>query len=189
MIKAVIFDCFGVLTVDLWKEFVATLPDEQKQAASDINHSYDRGELTEAEFMQQVEDLTGRRPSEVEDVRNSDGTKNKELITYIGSLKPDYKIGLLSNIASNWIRENLLTETEQLLFDQMIMSYEVKMTKPDPRIYHLSTERLGVDIQDCVFVDDIEHYCEAARQEGMQAVVYQNFEQMKAELAKILVTA
>jgi len=111
------------------------------------------------------------------------------LITYIGSLKPDYKIGLLSNIASNWIRENLLTETEQLLFDQMIMSYEVKMTKPDPRIYHLSTERLGVDIQDCVFVDDIEHYCEAARQEGMQAVVYQNFEQMKAELAKILVTA
>jgi len=54
MIKAVIFDCFGVLTVDLWKEFVATLPDEQKQAASDINHSYDRGELTEAEFMQQV---------------------------------------------------------------------------------------------------------------------------------------
>jgi epoxide hydrolase-like predicted phosphatase len=186
MTKAIIFDCFGVLTVDLWKEFMSTLTDDQKRAAHLINHAYDRGEITQPEFIKQVEDLTGKTPGEVERVRNSDGNKNHALLEYISTLKPKYKIGLLSNIASNWIREVLLTSEEQKMFDDMVFSYEVKMTKPDPAIFRLAAERLGVKPSDCVLIDDIETYCLAARQEGMKAIVYQNFEQTKTEFEKLL---
>lgn len=186
MTKAVIFDCFGVLTVDLWKEFVTTLTEDQKRAAHIINHAYDRGEISQPEFIKQVQDLTGKTPGEVEMVRNSDGTKNYALLEYISGLKPKYKIGLLSNIASNWVREVLLDPKEQTLFDDMIFSFEVRITKPDPAIFKLAAERLGVDISECVLVDDIEGYCQAAEGEGMKTVVYQNFEQMKSELEKTL---
>src|SRR5882762_4506135 len=101
MIKAIIFDCFGVLTTDKWKEFVATLPESQKQPARDLNHAYDGGFITEEEFITKIQELTGQNPGEVEKIPSSEVAKNNELLNYIEGLKPTYKIGLLSNIASN----------------------------------------------------------------------------------------
>lgn len=186
MIKAIIFDNFGVLTRDKWKEFVATLPQEQKQPARDINHAYDAGHMDEAEFLSGIKKLTGRSPGEVENLAISEIGKNEELLLHIKQLKANYKIGLISNIASNWIRETLLNKAEQELFDDMVLSFEVGMTKPDPRIYQIACERLGVEPRETVFVDDIESYCEAARAVGMQAVCYHDFVQFKAELEQIL---
>lgn len=186
MIKAIIFDCFGVLTTDFWKEFTATLPTDQRIPARDLNHAYDGGFISREEFMQQVQKLTGKSPKEVESARNSDGIKNLELLTYIAELKASYKIGLLSNIATNWIRETLLDDKEQTLFDDMVLSFEVGMTKPDPRVFELAAQRLNVAPSQVVFVDDISHYCEAASTVGMKAIAYQNFNQMKLELVEIL---
>lgn len=188
MIKAIIFDCFGVLTVDLWKEFVSTLPEDQKQPARDINHTYDAGFIDEKQFLDEIKELTGRHPGEVEDLSLStrEATKNEELLNYIAGLKPHYKIGLLSNIASDWIRSSLLSAEEQKLFDQMILSFEVGMTKPDPRIFMLACERLRVGPHETVMVDDIETYCQAAQGEGLKAVVYRDFPQLKRDLTEIL---
>lgn len=186
MIKAIIFDCFGVLSVDLWKEFMALLPEDQKQPARDINHAYDAGFMTNQQFLQQIEKLTGRKPSEIEAVRNSDGIKNEELLTYIAKLKTDYKIGLLSNISSNWIQEVLLTKDEQNLFNSMTLSFEVGMTKPDPHIFELICRELDVKPHEAVMIDDIETYCASAQQVGMQAIVYKDFPQLKIDLEQIL---
>lgn len=188
MIKAIIFDCFGVLTTDLWKEFVSTLPENQKQPAREINHTYDAGFINEKQFLDEIKELTGRYPGEVENLSMSIGeaTKNKELLNYIAELKSDYRIGLLSNIASNWIRDSFLTTEEQELFDEMILSFEVGMTKPDPRIFMLACERLRVGPHETVMVDDIETYCRAAETEGLKTVLYHDFPQLKTDLEEIL---
>ena len=65
MIKAIIFDCFGVLTTDLWKEFVGTLPESQRSPAYDINHAYDRGFITHEEYVEQLLKLTGRKLDDI----------------------------------------------------------------------------------------------------------------------------
>jgi putative hydrolase of the HAD superfamily len=83
--------------------------------------------------------------------------KNDVLLDYIRELKKSYKIGMLSNVANNWIRDYFLTEDEQALFDEMIMSFEVGMTKPDPRIFLLACDRLRVGPHEAVLVDDVEH--------------------------------
>ncbi len=188
MIKAVIFDCFGVLTTDKWKEFVITLPDELRESARKINHAYDAGFINETEFIEQIKLLTGRNPSEVETSIGTkiDQIKNIKLLNYIKSLKPKYKIGLLSNVATNWIKEEFLTMEEQALFDSMTFSYEVQLTKPDPRIFKIACTRLGVDLNEAALVDDIERYCEAARSLGMKTVLYQDFDQMRHDLEQIL---
>ena len=188
MVKAIIFDCFGVLTADTWKEFVATLPEAQRRPASDLNRAYGAARISKQEFLGSIKKLTNRQPIDIDIPNNNDlgTTKNSQLLSYIATLKRNYKIGLLSNVASGWIKERFLTSEEQALFDDFIFSHEVHMTKPDPGIFSLAAERLGVPLQTCVLVDDAEHYCAIATKLGMKSVCYRNFQQTKADLEKLL---
>lgn len=189
MIKAVVFDCFGVLTKDLWREFTESLPPgEGVRRAKELNHQYDAGLITLREFIQQVHEATGRDPRTVETVFiNEEPVKNLELLDYIRELKKrGYKIGMLSNIATNWVRDYFLTSEEQTLFDNMTFSFEVGTTKPDPRIYEQALAKLGARAQESVFVDDVDRYCAAAETLGMKAILYKTFPKMKSEMESVL---
>ena len=60
----------------------ATLPDEQKQPARDVNHEYDAGFITEQQFLDRIKNLTGKFPGEVEDLSLSirEATKNNSFL-------------------------------------------------------------------------------------------------------------
>ena len=58
------------------------------------------------------------------------------------------------------------------LFDVAVLSFDVGMAKPDPRIYELATERLGVAANDCLYVGDgSDGELSGAAQAGMTAVL------------------
>lgn len=186
MVKAIIFDCFGVLTTDKWKEFVASLPKNQVVPASDLNHALDKGFITQSEFFEQISSLTGRTPQRVESVINPDTHKNTALLEYIVQLKKAYKIGLLSNISSNWVRESFLSDTEQQLFDDMVFSFDVGLIKPETAVYELAASRLGCQTADCIFIDDSPGHVQGAIQTGMKSFVYEDFMQCKQTLTNML---
>lgn len=187
-VKAIVFDCFGVLTTDLWREFCASLPDGPAlDKAHELNHAYDAGQISRDQFLHDVQEATGHAPQEVEKLLDNEINKNSQLLEYIAGLKQrGYRIGLLSNIATNWIRDHFLTAEEQAMFDAMVFSFEVGTTKPDPAMFETICQRLGVEPQDAVMIDDIDRYCDAASALGMRAIVYQNFRQLKHQLAEIL---
>lgn len=182
--KAIIFDCFGVLTADVWREFAAALPEDQQGVASELNRSYDAGFISTGQFVDQITDLTGQSPPSVE--QSPLPVKNLDLLKYIDLLRQDYKIGMLSNIASDWITDNFLTSDEQALFDDMIFSHHVRLIKPDLAIFELAATRLGVEPEDCLMVDDLERNCDGARRAGMTAVLYENLIQAKSDIDKLL---
>lgn len=184
--KAVIFDCFGVLTTDLWREFVATLPEAQKEPARELNRAYDSGHISRDAFLAEIKQLTDRLPQEVEAMTSGQAVKNVELMDFIRQLHTEYKTAVLSNIASSWITDEFLTAEEQEYFDEFVFSRDVGLIKPDPRIYELTAERLGVEPKDCVMVDDIERNCHAAEALGMRSVAYKDFAGFKAEIGEIL---
>lgn len=187
MISAIIFDCFGVLTSDTWHEFLDSLPENTDIAAArDLNKQYDAGFITEKEFTDQLLELTGKELVQIEDRPISGIAKNTALLKHIESLKERYKIGLLSNIGTDWIRDDFLTSEEQELFDDMVFSHSVGMTKPNPDIFKLACEHLGVEPAQAVMVDDIEQYCQAAEATGMKSITYANFNQYQQELDTIL---
>lgn len=186
MIRAIIFDCFGVLTNAPWKEFLGSLPAAQQQPASDLNHALDSGFITLNEFLQKIEELTGMSPPLVEEIINPGPEKNTVLLGYIKTLGDTYKVGLLSNVSSNWISEVLLSKQEANLFSDMVLSHEVGMIKPNPKIYHLAAQRLGCEPGECVMVDDSEGNCQGAEAVGMKAIVYKNFVQFQQELSPLL---
>lgn len=185
--KAIIFDCFGVLTTDIWLAFCDQLPKGTNLAeASALNKAFDRGIISYEEFKQGVKEVTGEFPPDLDSMHMSDMTKNDALFDLIRELKADFKIGLMSNISSNWITKEFLSEGEQQLFDTMVLSYEVGMIKPDPRMYILACERLRVAPHEALMVDDREAYVEGAREAGMSGIVYENLRSFTQQLNELL---
>jgi putative hydrolase of the HAD superfamily len=91
-------------------------------------------------------------------------------IDLIRRLRPHYRTAVLSN-ADNTLRARFLAHEGLLdLFDEFICSADVGMAKPDPRIYELAAERMGLAPGECVFVDDLERNLEPAREAGMATV-------------------
>ncbi len=97
---------------------------------------------------------------------------NAGLVDYLRALRPHCKIGLLSN-ANDDLRQVLIDRWEIAdLFDGMIISSEVGLLKPDPRIYRLAVECLGVQPEEAVFLDDMPENVEGARAAGLRAIRY-----------------
>lgn len=189
VIRAIIFDCFGVLTTDTWNVFLDSLPTGADiQAAREVHRQYDAGLISKNECTKQILNFTGQTFTELEDM-HTPVLKNVKLLEYIKTIKPNYKIGLLSNIGNDWVREEFLTRDEQQLFDQMVFSYEIGVNKPDERMYTTICERLGVQPNQAVMIDDKVGYCDAAQKLTMRAIVYRDFESMKTQLEAILTEA
>lgn len=191
MIKAIIFDCFGVLTTDGWQRFLDTyLTDSNLRAqAHEIIHSVDRGTLTYDEFLTQASALAKVEPQELIRMLDADLLRNDSLFDYIQTLKPRYKIGVLSNIARAELFYEYFSSDDKGMFDEITLSSEVGLAKPDPVIFRYTSEKLGVKMNECIFVDDREKYCNAAEAVGMKAILYQDFPQMKEDLEKLLVAS
>ena len=188
MVKAVIFDCFGVLVRSSLEPFFAEYFSdnaEKMAAAHEVDRAASAGEINYDTFAQQLADLAGI-PVELAHEKLNQTPPNEPLLAYIrDELKPHYKIGFLSNASDNWLG-SLFTPDQQTLFDDAVLSYQHRLAKPDARIYELAAERLGVAPTECVFVDDLAPYCEGARAVGMQAVQYKTYDQTVAALQKLL---
>lgn len=189
MIKGILFDCFGVLTTDTWRQFMEGLPPEADlDAARQAHRAYNSGLISKEDCHKSIMAATGGHGfTELDDAAAEAFTKNTQLVDYIGELHDrGFKISILSNVGSNWIREQFLTKEEQRSVDDYVLSYEVGMVKPEPQMYELACERLDVRPQEAIFIDDKEPYCEAARAVGLQAVRYDNFSATKAAIEAII---
>ncbi len=173
MIKAIIFDCFGVLVENSFDAFVEEyLDDESKrEEAREADHLATQGALTWAQNVEILSKLSGISPEEVNKSLDRNPA-NRELLDFIRvELKPQYKIGFLSNAADDWM-EDLFSAEEIALFDDIVLSYQHKMNKPSKEIFDLASQRLGVLPEECLFIDDVGRYCEGARAAGMKAIQF-----------------
>jgi HAD superfamily hydrolase (TIGR01509 family) len=99
---------------------------------------------------------------------------DQELITYIGSLKPTYKIALLSNAWVN-AREQLGRKYDFLdKFNAAIFSYEVGKRKPDRAIFMNILEQLDEKGENTIFIDDMLVNVEGARKAGLNSVHFKD---------------
>jgi epoxide hydrolase-like predicted phosphatase len=111
---------------------------------------------------------------------------DESLVDYLRSKRPVYKTALLSNAWDDL--RGVLEDGYHIAdaFDVMVISAEVGVKKPDPRIYQIILERLDVVPDEAVFVDDFIENVESARQQGMYAVLFQDPDEARSELEKLL---
>lgn len=128
-------------------------------------------------------------PSEVEELRRdffAGERRNDEFAAFLQSLRPAYHTAALSNAWSGTRAAMALHYGLDRLVDMMLFSDEEGVAKPDPRIYLLAAERLGVPPEESLFVDDVHRNVEGARAVGMAAVHFRDTAQAIAEIERLL---
>ncbi len=187
-IKAVIFDCFGVLTTDGWLAFrdVHFEPgtDDFEEAYA-LNARVDNGLIGYGAFIQGIAQLAGLSADETRR-EIEENVANQRLFAFIrDEIRPRYKVGMLSNAGANWLGE-LFQDWQVGLFDEIALSYQIGAAKPDSQAYIQISSQLGVLPEECVFVDDQPQYVEAARSHGMTSLVFTDTTECIHELKRIL---
>jgi epoxide hydrolase-like predicted phosphatase len=111
---------------------------------------------------------------------------DQDLVEYVRQLHRTYKTGLLSNAADDL--RKLIAERWHFedAFDDMVISAEVKLAKPDPRIFRLAVDRLGVIAGEAVFIDDMPHNVDAAVKVGLLGIRFQSPQQFRLDLEGLL---
>ena len=109
-----------------------------------------------------------------------------DLLSYIRSLRPRYKTGLISNAWPD-VRSATQSCLNATTFDLVLFSGEEKVRKPDPVIYRRALDRLAVTPETAVFVDDVLENVTAAQALGMTGIQFRSPAQVRGELDKLLV--
>lgn len=194
--RAALFDFGGVLTSSVWDSFAAFCRSEgldpgavknlfrtDPDALTDLR-ALETGELSETEF----ETSLGRRLG----LSRPDGLIDrmfagmKPLEPMVAAVRRIGDGGLLTGLISNsWSTAHYDRELLAELFDDVVISAEVGLHKPQPEIYRLAAERLGVEPGGCVFIDDLRENCEGAEAAGMTAVRHREVPETIALLAEL----
>jgi putative hydrolase of the HAD superfamily len=203
-VEAVISDFGGVLTTPLIQSFAAVqdqtgIPmEELGKAMSQIEaedgvhplFELEKGRVSEPDFLERLaqvlEPALGHRPEmhRFREIYFEALHPNEPMIELMRELKSEgFRMAMLTNNVKEWepLWRTMLPVDE--IFEFVVDSAFVGMRKPEREIYDLTVERLdGLPAEACLFVDDIELNCEAARAAGMQAVHYREPNQAIAEI-------
>jgi putative hydrolase of the HAD superfamily len=201
-LRALVVDWGGVLTggVDdafrAWaardgvagENLAAVLQEAFSGEGSSPVHALERGELTGPQFEQLMATELAARGSTVQ----AEGLLSRML----GGLSPsESMLGLVAAVRAAGLRTAVLSnswandypsEGWDSLFDVVVISGEVGMRKPEPRIYHHVLDLIDVRPEQAVFVDDLPVNVSAAAGVGMVGVLHRSFEQTAAELEVLL---
>jgi putative hydrolase of the HAD superfamily len=203
VIKAVISDFGGVVTLPLFEGFRRAhaeigVPIEALGAAMQLTASrnpepplwtLERGQLSEPDFLQELEDalteITGRPVS-----LDGYGARlmgelepNEPLLTRYRELRTrGVRLAILTNNVREW-HDIWRTAFEiDALFELVVDSAFEGTRKPEPRIYEITLERLGLEPGDCAFIDDVDVNVTAANELGLHGIHFRTTEQVIAEL-------
>jgi putative hydrolase of the HAD superfamily len=202
-IEAVVSDFGGVLTTPLLSSFMAVQdeigiePEQLGKALRAVSEEdgenplfqMEKGEITEAAFLERMseglEPLLGHRPHlhRFREIYFSALHPNETMIELMRELKAaGLRMAMLTNNVREWepLWRSMLPVDE--IFETVVDSAFVACRKPEAEIYEITLARLGLSAEACLFVDDIELNCEAARAAGMTAVHFRDDEQAVTEI-------
>lgn len=187
-IRAIIFDLYGVLGMNGWQAFklehFANKPEAWERLRT-LGQRVDAGEISDSKLVEAVAQATGASKEKVR-YQFEHTVANEALLDHIArKLKPQYKIGLLSN-ASQDVLGDVFTPEQLALFDEAISSFHVGLTKPNPAMFRLMCEELGVSPAECIIVDDQRRHLDAAAKLGMKPVLYESVSQVEAAIERAI---
>lgn len=189
MIKAIIFDCFGVLVGKGFNQTYRTAggdPVRDRAFIEDTLHQANLGLISDTEFRASMARQAGIDAAKWKRAVKNAELLNIELLTFIAELRTTYKTAILSNANKGVLEKIIGAEWLQKDFDAIVISAEVGMVKPDLAMYRLIVDRLGVELSECLYVDDREIFLVPARRLGMSVLLYESFDELKRSIDELL---
>jgi 2-haloacid dehalogenase len=198
---AVVFDLGGVL-VDwnpryLYRKLIEDEAAVERFLAEVCTPEWNLKQDAGRPFAEAVEELIVQYPDQHELIRayhlrweETVGGPIEGTVEILAELK---RAGYMVAALSNWSAETFPVARRRFdflnWFDVAVISGEVKMVKPDPRIFELLLERLGRRAEECVYIDDVEANVRAARELGFRAIHFTSPDRLREELKRMEILA
>jgi putative hydrolase of the HAD superfamily len=193
---AAFFDFGGVLTNPVWDSFAAYCrqeglePDAIKRLfredpeALALLRRLETGSISEDEFERAFGEMLGlKNHQRLIDSMFAGMSPDEEMLSAVRELRRrGVHTGLISN---SWSLDHYDRDLLKDLFEVVVISGEVHLHKPEPEIYALAAEKLGVEPSACLFVDDLRENCEGAEAVGMTAVRHRTTEETRKRLTEL----
>lgn len=196
-VRAIFFDLGGVVVRTEYQAPREHLAERLNTTYEDLNRIVFEsessrhasvGSITTEAHWDAVTRKLGRPASEAKVIREeffAGDVVDLSLVAFIRSLRPRYKTGVISNAWPD-LRADLAGKKVDDAFDALIISSEIGVMKPEPKIYQMALERLSVKAQEAVFVDDTAVNIDAARALGMQGILFREPRRALSDLKGIL---
>jgi epoxide hydrolase-like predicted phosphatase len=197
VIKAIVFDFGGVLvrTEDptgrrRWEERLGLGEGELDRLVfnSEMAVRATAGEATDAAVWEHVATALKLAAEQVAALQTDFWAGDKldpGLVALLASLRPRYQTAILSNAWTNGREVIARTYGLEQAVDVIIISAEEHLAKPDPRLYQRVAERLGVQPNEIVLVDDFLVNVQGAQAAGWQTTHYRAGLDVRGELEKL----
>ena len=172
--KTVILDMYGVILKETGDDFVPyiqrTFPNLRAEEIYEPWNKADVGELSSLEVFGRLGftgDLAQIQKEYLDTIKINEG-----FYTFAKRIKEHNRLALISNDSREW--SSYLREKYDLdvYFDVITISGELKIKKPDERIFLHTLDRLGCTPSDCTYVDDRRYNLEAAQKLGMDVILF-----------------
>ncbi|MBI2548005.1 HAD hydrolase-like protein [Candidatus Woesearchaeota archaeon] len=195
MIKVIIFDWFGVCTVENWadtlgRELSSKLNlDESlvKQKFKPLIQPFARAELSSEQFLEQfIGSLNkNKNPQDFVYLFETIPKVNTELLNYILELKKKYPVFMLSNNFGPVFPNYEKQVDFKKYFDKLFLSHKLKLSKTQDRIWEKILPDIEFKPDELVFIDNKEKYFEPAKKHGIKCILFLKNDQVKKELADL----
>lgn len=194
-IESVIFDWGGVLIDDprpgllqYCADAFGTMPERYTPVHDSFLDEFQKGLIGEDAFWQKVSRKLGKPtpkvPSLWSDAFKSAYVPRPEVFSLVSSLREKgYGTALLSNTELPAVES--LHMPNYAAFDVLVFSCVEALAKPDRRIYQVTLERLGSQPRQSVCIDDRPDYVQGAKDAGLNAIIFEDIEQVKGQLARL----
>jgi putative hydrolase of the HAD superfamily len=195
--RGLLVDFGGVLTTNVFESFRQFCEAEglEPNTVKEIFRSrgeglsllrqLERGELTVQQFEPKFGAVLGIERTEGMVERLFAGIVPDERM--IDAVRRTRAAGIPTGLISNsWGRTTYDEQLIEELFDAAVISGDVGLHKPEPEIFRLGAERIGVAPEECVFVDDLRENCEGAEAVGMTAILHRGADSTLPELERLL---
>lgn len=194
--RGLLIDWGGVMTTDLFASFRAFCereglsPDAVRenfrghQESRELLIGLETGSLSEEDFEPRFAAILGVPADGLIDRMFAGADTDEAMVAVVRSVREQgVRTGLISN---SWGTRRYDRALLAELFDGLAISGDVGVRKPDPAIYELGAQRIGVLPRECVFVDDLSFNLPPAADLGMATVHHTDTEKTIAELEVLL---
>ena len=172
--KAIILDMYGVIVKQTGDDFVPyvqqTFPNLNPEEIFKPWNKANIGELTSLEIWTAIGfqgNLENIEKNYLDTIELNDG-----FLDFIEAVRKKYKLAIISNDSSRWSKYLREKFNINHYFDVISISGDLKIRKPDERIFQLTIEKLAVDAAECLYIDDRRGYLGAAKKVGMNTILF-----------------
>jgi HAD superfamily hydrolase (TIGR01509 family) len=186
--KAVIFDFFGVISSEvahLW--FEKYFPDSQiEKLKKKYVFPADCGAVSCDRMMGRLGKLVGISSEQVKEEWESEVIIDEKVISLIKKIKTKCKVALVSDAPRDFLRKILRQNKIEKLFNLILISSELRMTKSNKKIFRLALKRLRVKAPETIFVDDDLSHVRRSEEMGIKGLVFRSEKILAKQLRSAL---